>query len=89
MGKQVKVVTKCGEESFYDFDQEVDTVEIVEKSKRHLLEKFREIKDLLKDKKFCRGVLCIGCAFETENGGCAQNHAFTALCKAVGAKEIS
>ena len=30
MGKRVRVLTKCGEESFYDFDQEVDTVEIIE-----------------------------------------------------------
>lgn len=30
MGKKIKVVTKCGEVSFHDFDQDVDTVEIIE-----------------------------------------------------------
>ena len=32
MGKKVKVVTKCGDEHIYNFNQEVDTVEIVEKT---------------------------------------------------------
>ena len=32
MGKKVKVVTKCGETFFYDHDQEVETVEIVEET---------------------------------------------------------
>lgn len=30
MGKQVKVVTKCGEIHHYEYNQEVETVEIVE-----------------------------------------------------------
>lgn len=29
MSKRVKVVTKCGDEHFYDFDQEVKSVEVV------------------------------------------------------------
>ena len=36
MGK-VKVVTKCGKEHFFEVDQEVDTVEIVEERQRHIL----------------------------------------------------
>lgn len=33
MGKKVKVTTKCGETFFYNHNQEVDTVEIVENKK--------------------------------------------------------
>jgi len=34
MGKKVKVTTKCGGEFFYDHDQEVETVEIIEEGQR-------------------------------------------------------
>jgi len=34
MGKKVKVTTKCGGEFFYNHDQEVETVEIVEEKQR-------------------------------------------------------
>ena len=33
MGKKVKVTTKCGDEHFYDFDQEVESVEIIKPPK--------------------------------------------------------
>lgn len=38
MGKKVKVTTKCGETFYYDHDQEVDTVEIVEGTRYRLEE---------------------------------------------------
>lgn len=57
MGKKVKVTTKCGEEFFYDHNQEVETVEVVEDQpqfrKMNLYKKIQELMD-----EICHDGMC-------------------------------
>lgn len=62
MGKKVKVTTKCGEVHTYEYDQEVETVEIIEREKYELQDRFNEI--MANYDKGCGGVSCGDCAFQ-------------------------
>lgn len=58
MGKKVKVVTKCGEEHVYTYNQEVETVEIINLRFRDS-ELFNDI--VKKAREICEGHGCTGC----------------------------
>lgn len=55
MGKKVRVTTKCGEEFFYDHDQEVETVEIVEVPVEPLFNEPQSLADVKKMVEFLHG----------------------------------
>ena len=55
MGKKVRVTTKCGEEFFYDHDQEVDTVEIVEVPEESLFNEPQSKEDVRRMIEFLHG----------------------------------
>jgi len=55
MGKKVKVTTKCGGEFFYDHDQEVDTVEIVEVPTEPFFNEPQSLDDVKKMVEFLHG----------------------------------
>ena len=81
MSKKVKVTTKCGEVHTYDYDQEVDTVEIVEKKIYRLQSVFDRAFELLGTD--CCG-LCPDCSFVGNEGICTMLRALKMLHTAQG-----
>ena len=84
MGRKVKVVTKCGEVHTYTYDQEVDTVEVVEKKNYPLQDRFNQIIKLYDEG--CGGIHCRDCAFRMRGDSidCTFVKAHEALQKAKG-----
>ena len=83
MGRKVKVTTKCGETFFYDHDQEVDTVEIVEKKTYELQDTLNHIKELYYN-NVCPKVGCDKCAFNIDEYTCAFVRIIVAISRAAG-----
>ena len=85
MGRKVKVVTKCGEEYVYTYDQDVDSVEIVEKKNYPLQERFDVALEALNPD--CTSVSCYDCAFADIGRNCLKHRARSVLEEAVGYNE--
>lgn len=82
MGKRVKVTTRCGEEHVYQYEQEVETVEIVEKKNYELQGRMDHIIELYG--KGCSHVDCDDCAFHIDADNCAFVKVRGVLMKAQG-----
>ena len=82
MGKKVKVVTRCGEEHVYTYDQDVSTVEIIERQKYKLQDTLNHIKELYDEG--CPNVSCDNCAFHINTNSCAFVKIIDAIREAQG-----